>query len=87
MLQYEIVIFWSDEDDLYIAYAPELPRCMAHGDTYQDALKNILDAMEFWIDTAKETGKPVPKPKVGQIVFDKYASMSGRLPQPERSIS
>ena len=75
MLQYEIIIFWSEEDEAYVTYAPELPRCMAHGDTYQDALKNILDAMEFWIDTAVETGKPIPEPKVRQITFDKYAPM------------
>ena len=70
MPKYAIVIFWSDDDDLYIAYAPELPGCMAHGDTYEDALKNITDAMNFWIETVQEIGKPVPKPKVNDIIFD-----------------
>lgn len=70
MLKYEVVIFWSDEDDLYVTYAPELPGCMAHGDTYEDALKNITDAMNFWVETVQEIGKPVPKPKVNQITFD-----------------
>ena len=75
MLKYQIIIFWSDEDDLYVTYAPELPGCMAHGDTYEDALKNIMDAMEFWIDTVREVNKPVPEPKVREIIFDIHAEL------------
>ena len=70
MHKYEIVIFWSDEDDLYIAYAPELPGCMAHGDSYEDALKSIMEAMELWLEMASEFGDRVPEPKVNQITFD-----------------
>ena len=62
MLKYEIVIAWSDEDQLYIADAPELPTCMAHGETYEEALKSIQEAMEFWIETAREDGDDVPQP-------------------------
>ena len=72
MLKYEVAIFWSDEDELFVTYAPELPGCMAHGDTYEDALKNILDAMNFWIETVQETGKPTPSPKVNRITFDMH---------------
>ncbi len=70
MRKYEIAIFWSDEDDLYIAYAPELPGCMAHGDSYEDALKSITEAMELWLEVADEFGDPVPEPKVNRITFD-----------------
>ena len=70
MHKYEIVIFWSDEDGLYIAYAPELPGCMAHGDSYEDALKSIRETIQLWNDVANEFGDGVPKPKVSQITFD-----------------
>ena len=62
MLQYEIIIYWSNVDELYIADAPELPTCMAHGETYEEALKSIQEAMEFWIETAREDGDEVPQP-------------------------
>ena len=75
MLKYEIVIFWSDEDDLYIAYAPELPGCMAHGDSYEDALKSITEAMEFWLEVSREVKDRVPEPKVRKIIFDIHAEI------------
>ena len=53
MNRYEIIIFWSDEDQAYIADVPELAGCMAHGDTYESALANIKAAMELCIETAK----------------------------------
>ena len=70
MLKYEVVIFWSDEDGAYIAYAPELPGCMAHGETYEDALQSIKEAMELWLEVAQEFRDEVPEPKVNQITFD-----------------
>ena len=76
MLKHEVVIFWSDEDDAYVAYAPELAGCMAHGETYRDALNNILDAMAFWIDTVREIGKSVPEPKGREVMFDLHASLA-----------
>ncbi len=62
MLQYEIIIFWSDEDDAYIAHMPELPGCSAHGETYEEALREAQVAMSLWIDTAREFGHPIPAP-------------------------
>ena len=69
MLKYEIIIFWSDVDDVYVADVPELPGCMAHGDTYEEALKSISEAMEFWIETAEEDGMDVPEPKGRRLMF------------------
>ena len=63
MHRYEIILYWSNEDQAFIAEAPELPGCMAHGNDREEALKNIKDAMQFWIDTAEELGCPAPEPK------------------------
>ena len=62
MLQYQINIFWSDEDGMYVAAVPELPGCSAFGDTYDEAVREVQVAMGLWIDTAKEFGDPVPAP-------------------------
>jgi len=69
MYKYEIIIYWSNEDDAFIAEVPELPGCMAHGKTPEEALKNANDAIRLWIDTAKEFGDPVPEPKGGRLIF------------------
>ncbi|MDQ7031548.1 MAG: type II toxin-antitoxin system HicB family antitoxin [Desulfonauticus sp.] len=53
-MKYKIIIYWSDEDNAFIAEAPELPGCMAHGKSYEEAVKNIKDAIKLWIDTARE---------------------------------
>ena len=66
--KYEIIMWWSDEDNAFIADVPELQFCSAHGDTYEEALKEIQVAMSLWIDTAKEFGHPVPEPK-GRLMF------------------
>jgi predicted RNase H-like HicB family nuclease len=63
MIKYEIIIYWSDEDDAFVAEVPELPGCAAHGSTQEEALLNAQDAIHFWIDTANEFGDPVPEPK------------------------
>lgn len=63
MLKYEIVIAWSDEDQLYIAEAPELPGCMAHGDTYVEAVESVQEAMELWLEVAREFKDSIPEPK------------------------
>jgi len=63
MDKYEIIIFWSEEDDAFVAEAPELPGCMAHGDSHETALASIREAMKLWIESAKEFGDPIPKPK------------------------
>lgn len=62
MHKYEIVIYWSDDDQLYIAEVPDLPGCMAHGKTDMDALLNCREAIDLWISTAREFGDPVPTP-------------------------
>ena len=69
MLRYEIVLYWSNEDQAFIAEAPELPGCMAHGDDQETALRNIKNAMQLWIDTAREFGDPIPQPKGERLMF------------------
>ena len=69
MNKYEIIIFWSDEDDAYVADVPELPGCMAHGDTHESALANAKEAIELWLETAQEFGDPIPAPKGKRLVY------------------
>ena len=68
-MKYEIIIFWSEEDGLFVADVPELPGCMAHGATYEKALKSARQAAKLWIDTAKELGRDVPPPKKRRLLF------------------
>ena len=63
MMQYKVVIYWSSEDEAYIAEVPELAGCMADGETYFEALSNVQSIMEEWIQTATELGRPVPQPQ------------------------
>lgn len=69
MHKFEIILYWSDENRTFVAEAPELPGCMAHGDSQEAALKNVNDAMQLWIDTARECGDPVPEPKGERLMF------------------
>ncbi|MGB2928284.1 MAG: type II toxin-antitoxin system HicB family antitoxin [Desulfobacterales bacterium] len=69
MQRYEIIIYWSDEDKVFVADVPELPGCMAHGPTEELALSNVKDAMQLWIDTAKEFGDPIPEPKGRRLMY------------------
>jgi predicted RNase H-like HicB family nuclease len=69
MHKYEIILYWSREDQAFIAEVPELPGCMAHGSTPQDALANAQEAIQLWIDTAREFGDPVPEPGEQRLVF------------------
>jgi predicted RNase H-like HicB family nuclease len=66
--KYEIIIFWSEEDQAYIAELPELPGCMADGETYLEALSNAEQVAREWIETAKELGREIPEPK-GRLRF------------------
>ena len=68
MLRYEIIIYWSDEDQAFIAEVPELPGCAADGETYQAALQNVEVIMQQWIETARQLGRIVPQPK-GRLLF------------------
>ena len=67
--KYEIIIYWSEEDGAYVADIPELPGCMAHGSSYESALKNAKDAIQLWIDTATELDDPIPPPKGRRLVY------------------
>jgi len=69
MHRYEIVIWWSEEDGCFIAEAPELPGCMAHGETDAEALENIHQAMELWLESAREDGAPIPEPQGRKLMY------------------
>lgn len=66
--KYEIIIFWSKNDDAFVAEVPELPGCMADGPTYSKALANAEKIIEEWIETAREEGRPIPEPK-GRLAY------------------
>lgn len=68
MIRYEVIIYWSDEDEAFVAEVPELAGCMADGRTYQEALANVELVIQEWIETAKELRRPIPQPK-GRLVF------------------
>jgi predicted RNase H-like HicB family nuclease len=67
-IKYEIALYWSDEDQAFIAEVPELPGCAADGMTDQEALSNAEIIINEWIETAKELGRPIPAPK-GRLMF------------------
>ncbi len=69
MYKYEIIIYWNSEDEAFIAEVPELPGCMAHGSTPEDALKNAKEAIQLWMDTAKEFGDAIPEPKGNRLIY------------------
>ena len=62
-MKYEIILYWSEEDGAYIAEVPELAGCMADGATAKDALRNVEQIAQEWIETARELGREVPEPK------------------------
>jgi predicted RNase H-like HicB family nuclease len=67
--RYEIIIFWSDEDESFVADVPELPGCMAHGASHEGALKNAQEAMVLWLETALELGRAVPPPNGHRLIY------------------
>lgn len=69
MHKYEIIIYWSNDDGVYIADVPELPGCIAHGDSAEAALANCNDAMDLWLDTAREFGREIPEPKGRRLQY------------------
>jgi predicted RNase H-like HicB family nuclease len=69
MNKYEVIIYWSDEDQAFISEVPELPGCMAHGPTQELALANAQDVIHLWIETAKEFGDMIPEPKGRRLIF------------------
>jgi len=68
MIRYELIIYWSNEDQAFLVDVPELPGCMADGKTCQDALANAETIIQEWIETAREIGRPIPEPK-GRLVY------------------
>ncbi len=66
--KYEVIIYWSEEDQAYIAEVPELAGCMADGRTYQEALTNAETIIQEWIETAMELKRPIPEPR-GKLMF------------------
>jgi len=63
MTKYEVIIFWSEEDNAFIAEVPELPGCMADGSNYNEALVNVQQVMDEWIETARSLNRPIPQQK------------------------
>lgn len=68
IVHYQIILYWSNEDEAFIAEVPELPGCAADGATYQEALQNVEIVMQEWIETAKELGRQIPEAK-GRLMF------------------
>lgn len=66
--KYEVIIYWSEEDQAFIAEIPELPGCAADGQTYWDALAKAEIGIQGWLETARDLGRPVPHPN-GRLVF------------------
>ena len=66
--RYEVIIYWSVEDDAFIAEVPELPGCAADGPTYETALANVRVVIDEWITTAQELGRPIPEPR-GRLLY------------------
>ena len=66
--KYEVIIYWSDEDEAFIAEVPELPGCMADGATYSELLDNLEVVMDEWIETAVSLGRTIPEPK-GRLMY------------------
>ncbi len=69
MTKYEVIIYWSLEDDAYVAEVPQLAGCAAHGDSQEEALRKAQDAISLWIETAKEFGDAIPEPIGRRLVF------------------
>ena len=68
MIRYELIIYWSKEDELFVVEVPELPGCAADGRSYREALENVERVIEEWIETARELGRAIPEPK-GRLLF------------------
>ncbi len=68
MIRYEVILYWSEQDQSFIAEVPELPGCMADGTSYQEALANAETIIREWIETAREQGRPIPEPK-GRLLY------------------
>ena len=68
MPKYELVIWWSSDDDAFVVEVPELAGCMADGRTYEEAATNAQTAIALWIETARELGRAIPEPR-GRLAY------------------
>jgi predicted RNase H-like HicB family nuclease len=68
MTRYEMIIYWSDEDQAYLVEVPELAGCMADGSTYQEAIGNAEIIVQEWLETARELGRVIPEPR-GRLIY------------------
>lgn len=66
--KYEVILYWSREDDAFIAEVPELPGCAADGASYEEAIANVQQVIQEWIETATELGRSIPEPR-GRLMF------------------
>jgi predicted RNase H-like HicB family nuclease len=67
-IKYELIIYWSETDQAFLVEVPELPGCMADGETYQEAVQNVETVIQEWIETAQSQGRSIPEPK-GRLMF------------------
>ena len=68
MYKYELIVFFSDDDQFYVVEVPELPGCMADGKTYEEAIQNAQVVISEWIDTAQSIGREIPQPR-GRLAY------------------
>ncbi len=69
MHKYEVIIYWSNQDSAFVAEVPELPGCVAHGGTQQAVLEHINQAIDLWLETAREFDDPIPEPKGERLML------------------
>ena len=69
MNKHEVIIYWSEEDQAYVAEVPKFPGCAAHGPTQEEALASAQEVIRLWVNTAKEFGDPVPEPKGRRLIY------------------
>ena len=77
MRDYHINVFWSEEDNTYIADIPDLKYCSAHGPTPEAAIREVMIAKEAWLETAKANGKPIPQPRYRPAIYQGVCSTRG----------
>lgn len=66
--KYEVIIYWSEDDNGYVAEVPELPGCLSDGNSYEEALRNVRIIIDEWIETAVEEGRTIPEPR-GKLMY------------------
>ena len=69
MHKYEVIIYWSNEDGVFVGEVPELPGCAAHGCSQEEALRSVNEAMDLWLEAAREFGDPIPEPKGERLML------------------